>query len=169
MEKPSPKKAPKDIFLNTVRYFPTVSINTIIRNPKGEVLFIKRDRQPAKDKWWIPGGRVLLGESMKEAAIRIVREEVGLTANLVDISDRYLEEFFKTDDYSPEDFADYAEDISMFHYIASVALFDCSDNEDIVLDNQSSDYRWSATDLTDHEILRAYFDEMTARGHSFFS
>jgi 8-oxo-dGTP diphosphatase len=42
------------------------------------VLLVKRANHPGKGLWAIPGGRVKLGETLKEAAIREVKEETGV-------------------------------------------------------------------------------------------
>lgn len=41
-----------------------------------------RDNEPAKDQWWLPGGRVLKGETLAECAVRKAWEEVGLRASI---------------------------------------------------------------------------------------
>ena len=45
---------------------------------KGFVLLVKRLDHPAKGDWWVPGGRVLKGEMMKETAKRKALEETGI-------------------------------------------------------------------------------------------
>jgi 8-oxo-dGTP diphosphatase len=42
------------------------------------VLLVKRVNHPGKGLWAIPGGRVKLGETLKEAARREVKEETGI-------------------------------------------------------------------------------------------
>lgn len=44
----------------------------------GQVLVIRRGREPNSGIWTLPGGVVDLGESMREAAAREVREECGI-------------------------------------------------------------------------------------------
>jgi ADP-ribose pyrophosphatase YjhB (NUDIX family) len=44
----------------------------------GEVLLVRRARQPAKGLYTAPGGRVEHGESLTDAVMREVREETGL-------------------------------------------------------------------------------------------
>jgi colanic acid biosynthesis protein WcaH len=48
----------------------------------GCVLLVRREDPPARGQWWVPGGRVLKGERMKEAARRKAREEVGVDCHV---------------------------------------------------------------------------------------
>jgi ADP-ribose pyrophosphatase YjhB (NUDIX family) len=45
---------------------------------EGCVLVVQRGRAPSKGVWTVPGGAVDLGETMREAAAREVREECGI-------------------------------------------------------------------------------------------
>ena len=42
------------------------------------ILLIKRGHEPRRGLWAVPGGKVKLGEELKEAARREVLEETGL-------------------------------------------------------------------------------------------
>jgi 8-oxo-dGTP diphosphatase len=56
---------------------PIVGIGVVIvRDFK--IALIKRDNEPSKGKWTIPGGLVELGESVEEAVIREAKEETCL-------------------------------------------------------------------------------------------
>jgi len=46
------------------------------------VVLIQRGRAPAKGTWSLPGGRVELGESLRDALAREVREETGLAVSV---------------------------------------------------------------------------------------
>jgi len=48
----------------------------------GMVLLVKRAGEPNKGYWSIPGGRVEFGETLREAALREIREETGLSVRL---------------------------------------------------------------------------------------
>lgn len=49
----------------------------------GKILLVRRAREPAKGIYTFPGGRVEFGESLTEAAAREIREETGLSIDIV--------------------------------------------------------------------------------------
>ena len=57
---------------------PRVAVGAIVfKNNK--VLLVRRGKPPAEDLWAIPGGRVEIGETLREAAEREIMEETGVT------------------------------------------------------------------------------------------
>jgi colanic acid biosynthesis protein WcaH len=64
-------------------------VDVVVENSEGEILMIKRSNEPAKDQWWLPGGRIFKKERIKDAAIRKIREEVGLELNNIVIVGAY--------------------------------------------------------------------------------
>src|SRR3989344_2666951 len=60
--------------------YPISVVCAIVKNEKGEILFLKRAKSPQKGKWGFPGGKVALGEKIKETAEREVKEETGMHA-----------------------------------------------------------------------------------------
>jgi mutator protein MutT len=58
-----------------------VAVGAIVID-KGAILLVKRDREPAKGQWSLPGGRVELGETLREALVREVREETGIDVDV---------------------------------------------------------------------------------------
>lgn len=60
-----------------------------------EVLLVRRGREPLKGKWSIPGGKMEFGETAKEAALRELQEETGITARitrLIDVVDSIMDD-----------------------------------------------------------------------------
>ena len=59
---------------------PQTAVGAIVfRDDK--VLLVKRANHPGQGLWAIPGGRVKLGETLQEAAMREVKEETGVIVN----------------------------------------------------------------------------------------
>jgi colanic acid biosynthesis protein WcaH len=75
-------KLGKASFVEVVKYAPLVAIDLIIRNPAGQVLLGLRNNEPAKDYWFVPGGRIYKDETMPKAFQRITREELGQTLEI---------------------------------------------------------------------------------------
>lgn len=60
------------------------SIDAVIIND-GKILLIKRGANPFKGFWALPGGYVEWNESVEEAVVREVQEELGLTVNSAEL------------------------------------------------------------------------------------
>lgn len=67
----------------------------VLCHRNGQVLLIKRSKDPQKGQWSIPGGRVEFGETMVNAAKRELFEETGIIAEIEDVIGRY--EFIGSD------------------------------------------------------------------------
>jgi 8-oxo-dGTP diphosphatase len=64
--------------------WPMVGVGAIIF--RGDhVLLVQRGKEPSYGKWSVPGGLVEVGESLREAVMREVQEEVGLTVTVCDL------------------------------------------------------------------------------------
>ncbi len=63
---------------------PIAGVGAIVID-EGKVLLIKRGRPPLLGEWSIPGGAMELGETVREAVVREVREETGLVVEAVEL------------------------------------------------------------------------------------
>ena len=57
----------------------------VIRHAR--VLLVRRDKAPRAGRWSLPGGRQRLGETLREAAAREVREETGIEIEVMALLD----------------------------------------------------------------------------------
>ena len=67
-----------------------ITVDTVILTLKDnslKVLLIKRENEPFKDKWAIPGGYVKMSENLDEAAMRILKEKTN-------VDNIYLEQLY---------------------------------------------------------------------------
>ena len=82
--------------MNQRRYseFPLPSVSALVISKNG-ILLIKRNKEPNKGLWSIPGGVVEIGETQKDAIIREIAEETGIQSEIID--------FFNTDDIMLQD------------------------------------------------------------------
>ena len=70
---------PERVWRQVKRYSPIACVDVLLENSNGEVLLGWRKISPYSNVWATPGGRVGRGESLRDAALRILRE-YGLTA-----------------------------------------------------------------------------------------
>ncbi len=56
---------------------PLVSMDLIIRDPADRVLLGYRSNEPAKNVWFVPGGRIRKDETLAAAFARLLQEELG--------------------------------------------------------------------------------------------
>jgi len=48
----------------------------------GQLLMLKRNKEPYRDYWTLPGGKIEFGEHVEDAAIREMKEETNLDCNV---------------------------------------------------------------------------------------
>jgi ADP-ribose pyrophosphatase YjhB (NUDIX family) len=62
---------------------PTLAVSLALFREDGHVLIATRTKPPAAHVWSLPGGRVEPGETLEEAALRELEEEVGARGRII--------------------------------------------------------------------------------------
>ena len=73
----------KDLYSKIHELLPIACLDLVIVD-EGKVLLIRRNRQPAKDQYWLPGGRIFRDETFIDAAKRLALTETGLHINNIE-------------------------------------------------------------------------------------
>jgi colanic acid biosynthesis protein WcaH len=73
---------PAETFDLVVRHTPLVSIDLVVRDASRRLLVGRRVNRPAKDTWFVPGGRIEKDERLATAFRRITRVELGAEIEL---------------------------------------------------------------------------------------
>lgn len=98
-----------EVFKIIIENTPLFSIDLVILNEESEILTGLRKNPPAKNFWFLPGGRVRKGEALNDAFSRIASDELGI---VLDYSDA---KFLGVYDHIWDD-SIYGENVST-HYI----------------------------------------------------
>ncbi len=67
---------------------PVVGVGGVVVRD-GAVLLVQRAREPLEGQWTIPGGGVEVGETLKEAVARELKEETGLEVRVLELVDAF--------------------------------------------------------------------------------
>lgn len=131
----TPQKLEFDDFIEVVRLAPLVSIDLIIENKKGQVLLGMRQNEPAKDFWFVPGGRILKDERIPNAFERIFKDELGLDVNYNQAGFiGVFEHIYSTNSALKEGFGT--------HYVVLSHRIKLECDLEIISDNQHSEFVW---------------------------
>ena len=79
------KKLSRQQYYKIYSTVPRMTVDLIIFY-KGGLVLSRRNVPPCRGMWHLPGGTVLLGETLSEAAKRVSREEVNLVINPLGIA-----------------------------------------------------------------------------------
>jgi colanic acid biosynthesis protein WcaH len=106
-----------------------------------ECLLVERSSEPAKGLWWLPGGRLLKGETFFDAAKRKALQETGLTAVEPIQVLGIWNTFFPASSWDTEQ----SKGTQTVNPIVLVELREGAE-ADIELDSQSANCRWIGLD-----------------------
>jgi ADP-ribose pyrophosphatase YjhB (NUDIX family) len=75
-----------DIFGSDIGPLPVILV-AVMNRKQDKILLIKRNKRPYKDYWSMIGGKLLLHEEIKEAAMRLVKDKTGLVTEFISLND----------------------------------------------------------------------------------
>jgi ADP-ribose pyrophosphatase YjhB (NUDIX family) len=115
-------KLPKELYLSIYSQVPRFCVELLIKTSEG-ILLTLRDIEPKIGFWHLPGGTVLMDESVEDAVKRVANEELGTDVRVLGL-EKYI-------DY-------YLTDSVKGHAVSLV--FNVEVIGDIKLDHQASDF-----------------------------
>jgi colanic acid biosynthesis protein WcaH len=136
MDRPDAALLPASEFLDAIRLTPLVSIDLIINDGNRRVLLGYRRNPPARDTWFVPGGRVRKGETLDAAFTRVVQEELGIAS-----AERSSSRLFGIFEHHYDDNFAGAPGIGT-HYVVLAYSITIGSSAPIGRFDQHSDYAW---------------------------
>ena len=137
-----------------VNRLPIIAIDLIIKNKHSEILMGRRLNNPAKNSFFVPGGRIFKNEKIEDAIERISNNEISKTYKIKDASFiNYFEHFYPNSLWEEKDIST--------HYI--VLAFSIKTNKEAFnLKNQHSEFKWISYKNQElyniHEYSTKYFN-----------
>jgi ADP-ribose pyrophosphatase YjhB (NUDIX family) len=118
----------------------------------GDLLLVKRDREPSKGLWTLPGGRLEPGETLREAIVREVREETGVDIDVDGLIG--VAEWISRDD-----------DGALAHHYVILDFTARPRGRDIRHGDDAADVRWvPAGELSDMQLTSGLLEFLADRG-----
>ena len=144
----------KQTFTTVIACTPLVSIDLVVINHLGQALLGKRLNKPAKDFWFVPGGRIVKNESLADSFKRLTRDELGTEFNISQASllgpyDHFYDDCvfsadaFSADVVSADVVIDSVGDDVSTHYVAIAYVLTLTHElTDLPLNIQHAQYQW---------------------------
>ena len=128
----------EETFKCVVKHAPLVSIDLIVENEKGEILLGRRKNRPAKNLLFVPGGRILKGETISEAFNRITLSELGKkisvsAARFIGVFEHFYDDSF------------FGNNVSTHYIVLAYKIINISSNLDLPK-SQHIEYLWLSTE-----------------------
>ena len=144
----------KELFSSIIENTPLISIDLIIKDSEGKILLGQRINKPAKNSWFVPGGRIYKDEKIEDAFKRITKDEIGKEFNISNSSFKGVYQHFYDDNVFNDNFST--------HYI--VLGFELVIKEELSLGTiQHEKYKW----FTQDELLKS--DEVYSYVKDYFN
>jgi len=134
-----------------VKNNPIYAIDIVVFSHERGVLLGKRINDPAKGKYFVPGGRVFKDENRENAFNRICKEEINIDLNFKKSSLIGIYEHFYNN-------SKWTEEIFSTHYIVEARLIKINPKleNDINIDNQHSKRLWLKNYFQNQSEIHSY-------------
>jgi 8-oxo-dGTP diphosphatase len=136
--------------MHTDQRYPVPAVGAIILRDD-EILLIKRGAEPALGKWSIPGGSVEMGETLRQAVRREVKEETNLdveVGELAGITDLIVK----------------SDGVLTWHYVLINYFATTTDGEPVAA-TDVSECRWvRLSDLGNYDVTKTLMDRLHELG-----
>ncbi len=152
-----------DSFENIVKFSPIAAIDLCILNEKNEILLGKRINPPAKNYFFVPGGRIRKSEKISNAIRRILKDEINFEINdenLAKINFLGVFEHFYDDNF-------YGNKFFKSHYVVlaySIQLKMLNKIKTKKINDQHEYYIWYGSDrvkeIKIHQYAKDYLDKI---------
>lgn len=130
MDTPNSGLVPGELYRQFIGNLPLACVDILVRRG-AQYLLIRRKDEPLKGQWWVPGGRILKGETAKEAAARKLKAETGIeTSDFKFVG--YYEDFYERSAFEVP-----------CHSISLVYETTAGERPSVELDKTSDDFKWS--------------------------
>jgi colanic acid biosynthesis protein WcaH len=140
----TPRFLNRSDFARVVRLAPLVSIDIIVKDPQGYTLLGLLVNEPAKGKYFVPGGVIRKNETIRDAFARILDAEIGIKCSLDEAAFLgVFEHFYETNRLEDPGFGT--------HYVVLAYEICLGQRPLIETDSQHSSIRW----MSEAEIRRA--------------
>lgn len=144
----------RNLFKTIVEKTPLISIDFVIENKRGHILLGKRLNLPARNYWFVPGGRIRKDETISSAFTRLALDELNVKATFDSANFIAPYEHFYTDNFSGDDFST--------HYVVLAYKLNLDIDLSQLPNKQHDNYNWfeidqllSSPDV--HENTKNYF------------
>lgn len=144
MTKESPTWIEDPLYNEITSAIPIACLDHLVVH-EGRLLLMLRNNEPGKGLWFTPGGRILRGETLKEAVNRVLRKETGLKATRVEQKGTMAHIWPET------------------HTVTTFYRVDVASG-DVEMNDEHSGYTWITETTGD---LHPFIREMTARSGIF--
>ena len=149
------KYTAREEYLQVIKNTQLISCDLILFNNMSEVLLGKRSNEPAKGKWFVPGGRVLKHENFDDAQKRIADTELNIVLpsndkKFVGIYHHIYDNNFMNDEFST-------------HYVCFAYSYRFEKQPQLSIgDGQHDEFKWfSIKELLEdndvHKYVKNYF------------